>query len=121
METAIIIIMFFGPFALFLAIASLSSSKKSRITGALLVFVWSGLTYTAASYANELEQNIWYGQAANDLLESSVEALNKGDVELVSTELSAMREGLQVTYEFRSNFKKLATETSKKINARIKP
>ena len=118
METFIIIIIFFAPLALFLFISCGAKSKGDRITGAILAFGWSGLIYYAANLSNTLEHNIWYSQSANDLLEISTEAIDAGNAQMVSTELSAMRDNLKVTYEHQGNFKDLAIATTKRIKSK---
>lgn len=117
METFIIIIIFFAPLITFLFIACRATSTRARTTGAILAFGWSGCTYFAASLANTFEQNIWYSQAANDLLKISTEAIDAGNAQMVSTELSAMRDKLEVTYEYQGNFKDLAITTTKRIQS----
>ena len=117
METFIIII-FFAPLALFLFISCGAKSKRDRITGAILAFGWSGLIYYAANLSNTLEHNIWYSQSANDLLEISTEAIDAGNAQMVSTELSAMRDNLKITYEHQGNFKDLAIATTKRIKSK---
>ena len=74
--------------------------------------------FIAANMAESFNLNIWYSAAADDLLESSIEAINTGDADRVSVELTAMREDLEVTYESRGNFRELAIATTKRIRSR---
>ncbi|MBK1884234.1 hypothetical protein JIN85_17575 [Luteolibacter pohnpeiensis] len=117
----IIVVVFFTVLALFLGIACCATSKRGRIIGAIVAFGWACLMFMAANMAESFNLNIWYSSAADDLLESSIEALDAGQVFQVSAEFSAMREDLEVTYEHRGNFKELALATAKRIRSSIPP
>jgi hypothetical protein len=71
--------------------------------------------FIAANMVETFNLNIWYSQAADNLLESSIDAIHAGDGDRVATELAAMRDELQVTYEFRGNFRELAIATTDRI------
>lgn len=118
MEPMIIVIVFFTVLAVFLWIACCAPSRRGRIGAAVVAFGWACLMFMAANMVETFNLNIWYSQAADDLLESSIDAINAGDADKVSAELAAMREELQVTYEFRGNFKELAIATSERIRSR---
>jgi len=121
MELMIIVVIFFAVLAVFLGITCFSPSRRARIIGAVVAFGWACLMFMAANMAESFNLNIWYSQAADDLLESSIEAIDAGDADHVSAELAAMREKLQVTYEFRGNFKELAIATTERIRSRPHP
>ena len=118
MEAIIIVIIFFAVLAVFLGVACCSSSRRTRIVGAFVAFGWACLVFMAANMVETFNLNIWYSQAADDLLESSIDAINAGDADKVSAEFVAMREELEVTYEFRGNFKELAIATTERIRSR---
>lgn len=115
MEPVIPIIGFFAVLAFALAITACAQTRRRRIVGAVVAFGWSCLMFTAASMVESFNLNIWYSSAADGLLESSVDAIEAGQADRVSTELSAMREKLVVTYEHRGNFNELAAATAKRI------
>ena len=121
MEPMIIVIVFSAVLAVFLGIACCSPSRRGRIIGAAVAFGWACLMFMAANMAESLNLNIWYSQAADDLLESSIDAIDAGNADKVSAELAAMREELKVTYEFRGNFKELAIATTERIRSRTQP
>ena len=117
MEPIVVILIFFGIMAGLLLCAAMSESKKTRMLSGLAAFGWSGLMFMAANMAESFELNVWYSSAADNLLESSIEAIDAGQANHVSTELSAMRDKLEVTYEHRGNFHELALATAKRIRS----
>ncbi len=121
MEPMLIIVVFFAILAVLLGIACCASSRRGRIIGAIVAFGWSCLMFMAANMAESFNLNIWYSSAADDLLESSIEAIDAGQADQVSAELSAMREELEVTYEHRGNFNELARATAKRIRSASPP
>jgi hypothetical protein len=71
--------------------------------------------FLAAGMVETFNLNIWYGQSAHNLLEASVAAIKAGKGDQVAGELAAMRDGLEVTYEHRGNFKELAGQTTARL------
>jgi hypothetical protein len=121
MDPILIVVLFFAILAVFLGIACCASSRRGRIVGAIVAFGWSCLMFMAANMAESFNLNIWYRSAADDLLESSIEAIDAGQADQVSTELSAMRDDLEVTYEHRGNFNELALATAQRIRSTTPP
>jgi hypothetical protein len=121
MEPMFIVVLFFAILAVFLGIACSAQSRRGRIIGSIVAFGWSCLMFMAANMAESFNLNIWYSSAADDLLESSIEAIDAGAADQVSAELSAMREELEVTYERRGNFNELALATAKRIRSATPP
>jgi len=119
MEPMVIVVVFFAILAVFLAFTCSAPSKRGRIVAAFLAFGWACLMFMAANMAESFNLNIWYSSAADDLLETSIEAIDAGQAEQVSAELAAMREELEVTYEHRGNFNELALATAEKIRSAI--
>lgn len=117
----LIVVVFFAILAVLLGIACCASSRRGRIIGAIVAFGWSCLMFMAANMAESFNLNIWYSSAADDLLESSIEAIDAGQADQVSAELSAMREELEVTYEHRGNFNELASAAAKRIRSATPP
>ena len=117
MEPILIVVLFFAILAVFLGIACCASSRRGRIVGAIVAFGWSCLMFMAANMAESFNLNIWYSSAADNLLESTIEAIEAGQPHQASAELSAMREELEVTYEHRGNFNELALATAKRIRS----
>ena len=72
--------------------------------------------FAAANMAVRFNQNIWYGTAARQLLQSSTSALRNGQSDSVAKEFDKMEDDLEVTYEHRGNFKELAEETVKRLS-----
>ena len=111
------VVVYFSIHAVFLGIACCAPGRKGRIIGAIVAFGWSCVMFLAANMAESFNLNIWYSSAADDLLESSIDAIEAGQADRVSAELSVMREKMEVTYEHRGNFNELALATSKRIRS----
>ena len=110
-----IVIIFFAVLAVFLGVTCLCTNRGNRIVGAVVAFGWSCLMFIVAGFTQSLELNLWYSQAADELLESAVDAINTGDADKVAVELTTMREELKITYEERGNFNELAITTAERI------
>lgn len=62
-----------------------------------------------------LNANAWYGGASENLIDTTVEELEKGNVEQVIKELKLLQEQFQPTYENRARYDKLIEEYMSKL------
>ncbi|MFM2296987.1 MAG: hypothetical protein RL117_694 [Verrucomicrobiota bacterium] len=117
MEPTLIVIAFFAILLLFLGIACSAPSKRGRVIGAFVAFAWSCLMFMAANMVERFNLNAWYSSAADELLDSSIEAIDAGRADHVSAELAEMRDELEVTYQYRGKFDELARATARRIRS----
>lgn len=84
----------------------------------LAVPVIVGITY---GHLQRLNYNAWYGTQTKDLLEVTIEKLEKGETEQVIQELKTLKENYKPTYENKANYDELVKETIEKLKEERKP
>jgi|ERR1041385_7214187 hypothetical protein len=112
-----IIALFYLVLLALIAAAAFAQRKKARITAALACLGWSALMLTVADWAQGLNHNIWYSDAANRMIESYIAGIERGSLNAVVTEMKRMTNELQVTYEHRGNFRQLAERAARDLSA----
>jgi hypothetical protein len=86
----------------------------------LMLGLWSlvligGVGYLTAAIGERFNSNAWYGGASADLIDTTVDALEKGRKDEVLAELKRLREHFQPTYENRANYNRLVEEYVKQV------
>lgn len=119
MNPAAIVILFFLLLAVLIAVAAFSERKSVRISSAILAFGLACFMFVIARWAESLNQNIWYSGAASEMLNACIDGLEQGREEVVLGEMKKMSGELEVTYEYRSNFRELAEQMAE--NLKIEP
>jgi len=117
MEPVAIIIVFFVVLAAFIGTAAFAQKKSVRTLCAVLSLAWAGLMFMAAGWAESLNYNAWYSNAASKMLESYISGIERGQQDLVLREMKKMTSELDVTYERRGNFKDLAERAAQSLAA----
>jgi hypothetical protein len=112
-----IITLFYLILAGLLAAAVFAQRKKARIVSALVCLVWSGFMLLAADWAESLNSNAWYSDAAYRMLAAYVGGIESGHQDAVLQEMKRMTNQLEVTYEHRGNFRELAQQAASRAMA----
>jgi hypothetical protein len=112
-----IITLFYLILAGLLAAAVFAQRKKARIVSALVCLVWSAFMLLAADWAESLNHNAWYSDAAYRMLGACVGAIESGHQDAVLQEMKRMTNQLEVTYEHRGNFRELAQQAASRAMA----
>lgn len=114
-SAATIITVFYLILAGLVAAAAFAQRKKVRIISALAGLGWSAFMLMAADWAQGLNHNIWYSQAAYSMLEAYTAGIESGKQDAVLREMKRMTNELQVTYEHRGNFRQLAERAARNL------
>ena len=112
-----IIVSFFAVLAGLIAGAVLPQKKPARVFAGVAAFGWACLMFMAARWAQGLNHNAWYSDAASRMLEANIGDMEQRRQEAVLAEMRRMTNGLEVTYEHRGNFKQLAERAAKSLMA----
>jgi hypothetical protein len=108
MHPIAIIVFFFMVLAAFIAGTALAQRKSVRLISAAAAFGWACLMFVAAGWAESLNYNAWYSNAASKMLDACIGGIEQGRQDAVLAELRRMTNELHVTYEQRGNFRQLA-------------
>lgn len=115
MEPIAIVIFFYMVLAAFIGATAFAQKKGIRLLSAAASLGWAGLMFLAASWAERLNYNAWYSDAASKMLNAYVAGIENGRQDLVLREMKRMTNELKVTYERRGNFKDLAERAAESL------
>ena len=98
--------------------------KKEMVKNIILSFLSLGAivcigTVTGRAYCalERFNYNAWYSMNTYGLIEVTIEKLEKGQQELVITELKKLQSKFYPTYEVKGNYDELVEEAVKNLNA----
>jgi hypothetical protein len=119
MEPMAIVVSFFLVLAALLAATAFAQKKTVRVVSALAAFGWACLMFVAANWAESLNYNIWYSNAAYKMLDAYIRSIHAGRQDAVVTEMRRMTNDLVVTYENKGNFKGLAERAAANLTIAV--
>lgn len=92
--------------------------KAGRRTRMSLGLISWGSCFLIAAFVGGLERlnsNVYYGKAAEDLIEATIECLNSGDTNRALKVFHAFKSQYHPTYENRANFQAIAKEAARQL------
>ena len=81
-----------------------------RVTAGCAALAMSSLVAVGVGSLEHLNANAWYGGASKNLIDTTVEEIERGDTERLLKELKILQEQFQPTYENRARYDKLIEE-----------
>ena len=81
-----------------------------RITTGCAALAVSFLVAAGVGSLEHLNANAWYGGASKNLIDTTVEEIERGDTEQLLRELKILQDQFQPTYENRARYDKLIEE-----------
>ena len=100
-------------------VSEFRAQRSIRMLLGLLVMVPCLLWATLAGFTSELEMNMWFGGATRDLIHESVEQLEQGNVDHVTTVFRGLSEQYEPTYEYRANYDVLVNEAVARLRGDV--
>ena len=87
------------------------------VAGSAAILSTFGVAYVVGSL-ERLKYNAWYGSASKELIDASVESLERGRTESVLTALKNIQHHFAPTYETKANFDQLAEQAAVAIRSK---
>jgi len=115
MEHLIINLLLFMVLAALAGSAAFAQGKVTQRLSALGVFTWASLMFMLAGTLADFKFNVWYGVAAQKMLNACISGIESGRHDLVLREMRQMESRLKISYEWRGNFRELAEKTAKDL------
>jgi len=81
-----------------------------RIIAGIAAISMSFLVATGVGSLERLNSNAWYGGASKNLIDTTIEELERGETERLLEELKILQERFQPTYENRARYDTLIEE-----------
>lgn len=81
-----------------------------RIVAGIAAISTSLLVATGIGSLAHLSANAWYGGASKNLIDTTIEEIERGETERLLEELKLLQEQFQPTYENRARYDKLIEE-----------
>ncbi len=101
-------------------LAEFQARHPLRIALGVLALLSSfGFGYIVSGIASEFEHNAWYGGATGDLIRTTVEQVEDGQLDRVMKVLRGLDRQYQPTYENRANYLELVNEATERMRGDI--
>jgi hypothetical protein len=81
-----------------------------RISAGIVALTMSFLVAAGVGSLQHLNANAWYGGASKNLIDTTIEEIERGDTERLLKELKILQKQFQPTYENRARYDKLIEE-----------
>lgn len=91
-------------------ISEFQSRRGIRIGLGLAALATSFLLAAGVGSFERFNSNAWFGEASKNLIDTTIDEIERGDTERLLKELKALQEQYQPTYEHRARYDELIKE-----------